>query len=330
MTTAPRESTLAEQQREQAARFWGDQDEGIGPDTWYYHPVVRRHVNRSVSGAGDVWPLDWLATHLRDRRFDRALSVGCGPGDLERDLFHRGLCRQIDAFDVSLGALDVARRQSIEEGLQDHLRYFALDANAPALPADTYDVVFCHQSLHHVAKLEKLFGAVLRALRPGGLLYADELVGPSRHEWTPDNMAAARDVYRELVPPEARLLEPLPAPIGPADPSEAIRSSEILPQLRVGFDIEVLRPYGGYLLSLICPHVDWSKAPAGLIERLVELEEEHLARQLDSHYTIVVARAKRGWRRDVARFRYFLEPKVKRLGRELRDLLGLSPALGTG
>ncbi len=306
--------------RQQAARFWDEHGGSVGPETWFFHEPVRRYINRSISGDENVWPLDWLESHLRGERFGRALCVGCGCGELERDLLRRGLCERIDAFDVSLGSLRTACRQAAEAGLRDRVHYFALDANAPALPGNTYDAVFCHQCLHHVAKLEKLFLHALRALKPGGLFYADELVGPSRHEWDHGAMAPAVKAYTELVPDDLRLTEPLPAPIVPEDPSEGIRASEILHQLRVGFDVETLRPYGGNLLALICPQVDWERASPELIPRLVREEQEYLARYGGSHCAIVLARPKRGWRRLWASLRYFVEPKLKRVGRELRGL----------
>ncbi|MCP4660336.1 MAG: methyltransferase domain-containing protein [bacterium] len=320
MSPSPRESTHASRQREEAAHFWDEQSGRVGPETWFFHQPVRRYINRSISGDERAWPLEWLESYLRGERFDRALSVGCGCGALERDLLQRGLCQRIDAFDISLGSLQVARRRAAEAGLEHRVHYFALDANAPALPERAYDAVFCHQCLHHVAKLEKLLRGLLRALRPGGLLYADELVGPSRHEWDDRALSPAVEAYRELVPAELRMVEPLPIPFMPDDPSEAIRSSEILPQLRIGFAVETLRPYGGNLLALICPYVRWDQAVPDLIQRLIGREEEHLARHGESHYAIVVARPKGGWKREWAGIRYLAEPKLKRIGRELRGL----------
>jgi hypothetical protein len=106
----------------------------------------------------------------------------------------------------------------------------------------------------------------------------------------------------------------LPYPIEHDDPSEALRSAEILPQLHHGFEVVHFRPYGGALLAPIYPYVVWEKAEAGLAERLIETEKQ-LA--LPPFYAIVVARPKRGLHRLFARLRYFVEPKLRRLRIEI-------------
>jgi ubiquinone/menaquinone biosynthesis C-methylase UbiE len=62
---------------------------------------------------------------------------------------------------------------------KDGIRYFAADFNRCNLPRRAYDAVFFHQSLHHVAYVERLFAQVWRTLKPSGLLYLDEYIGSS-------------------------------------------------------------------------------------------------------------------------------------------------------
>jgi hypothetical protein len=66
---------------------------------------------------------------------------------------------------------------------------------------------------------------------------------------------ALRDYANTLIGGERALwpIEWFPYPILVDDPSEAIRSSEIVEQLGVGFDVVAFRPYGGTLLSVIYP-----------------------------------------------------------------------------
>ena len=109
--------------------------------------------------------------------------------------------------------------------------------------------------MHHVAKIERLAGTILRTLRRGGLLYIDEYIGPSRRDWNDALIAPHRAVFAR-VPAEAKLCDPLPLPIHPTDPSEAIRSSDIMPQLERGFRILERRDYGGTILSVLFPSID--------------------------------------------------------------------------
>ena len=295
-----------------ATRFWERELVASIHSGWMHFPAVRRNIIDQI-GTGNGWPLDWLEHHLAGRTFARALSIGCGTGTLERDLIQRGICERIDAFDGAVAAVTVAKR----EAGTDRIRYFAADFNHPALPRGVYDAVFFHQSLHHVARLERLLRQVLLALKPEGLLYLDEYVGPSRSWWTDARYERQRAAFRELVPEHARLAQELPFPIVYEDPSEAVQSGAIVPQLRVGFEVVAERGYGGNLLSLICPAVWWERAPEGQLERLIEAERAWLAGGEPSYYRLILARPKRGAARALASLRYIVAPKVKRVLREV-------------
>jgi SAM-dependent methyltransferase len=300
-----------------AATFWDREVVERTHKTWMAPPEVRAYINTSIGGDASAWPLNWFVKQYGDRVFARGLSIGCGPGDLERDLIRRGICTGIDAFDISQGSLAIARDRAAAEGMTDRIHYFAADFNAPSLPRNAYDIVFFPWSMHHVAKLEKILRAVLHALRPGGLLYFEEYIGPSSREWTREQFRTQLATFASL-PREWKVVDELPYPINPSDPSEAIRSSEILPQVRVGFDIEHKRDFGGNLLSTLYPFIDWSVASPDTITRLIDAEKEILRTGAPSFHAVVVARPKRGVRKLIAGVRYFVEPKVKRIGRALR------------
>lgn len=300
------------------AAFW-DRESGEPRSGWMELPAVRRYVNRQVTGDPDAWPLDWFRRFLGDRTFDRALSVGCGSGHFERHLVSLGICSRVDAFDLSISSLARARRQAREEGLEG-IRYFAADFNRPALPRRRYDAVFFHQSLHHVARLETLLRHVLRTLEPGGLLFLDEFVGPSRHEWTEERVARYQPLY-ERVPPEARWFDYMPFPIQWDDLSEAVRSGDILAQLRVGFRIEELRGYGGNVLAVLYPALVRRKVTDAMVDWMLEEDRAAVAAGEPPFHAVVVARPTTGLAASIAAARYWLEPKLKRLGREIATRL---------
>src|SRR5688572_14227294 len=128
-----------------ARRVWENELVASGHSGWMHFPAVRQHIIEQI-GVDYGWPTDWRLQQLGDRRFDRALSIGCGTGTLERDLIQRGICKRIDAFDGAVASLAIAR----EEARDLPIRYFASDFNRPVLPIELYDAVFFHQSLHHV------------------------------------------------------------------------------------------------------------------------------------------------------------------------------------
>jgi SAM-dependent methyltransferase len=298
-----------------AGGFWDREIVEQTHASWMHDLRVRERINRMIGGDEPLWPVDWFERSLGGRTFARALSIGCGTGPLERDLVRRGLVQRVDAFDGSVHSLLVAEREARAAGVGERIRYFASDFNRPALPRRTYDIVFFHQSLHHVGKLEKLYRAVLLALKPGGYLYLDEYVGPSRTQWN-DALAAPHRAVFDAIPRELRTRDDMPLPIQPDDPSEALRSGEIMEQLRIGFEVEELRGYGGNLLSVLFPLIDWRRAPEELMQRLMR-EEDNMLTNEPSYYAIVVARPARGLRKLYASWRWFLEPKLKRIRYEI-------------
>lgn len=280
------------------------------------HPDVRHYINESISGDPHLWPMDWFVREYKAPHYATALSIGCGTGALERDLLVRGICGHFDAFDGSPMSIEVAREEAAKAGLADRVNYWTGDFNEPRLPRRQYDAIFFHQSAHHVAKLEKLFRAILGVLKPGGLVYLDEFVGPSRHEWGPQILGPLRAVNR-LLPDGTRLYDHLPEPIQHDDPSEAIRSSEIVPQLRIGFTVERERGYGGNLLSVLFSVMN-NPSPE-LVAQLISAERSLLASGVAPFHAIVIARPRQGFQRHFARARYFTEPKLRRILYELRN-----------
>ncbi|HEX8618961.1 MAG TPA: class I SAM-dependent methyltransferase, partial [Thermoanaerobaculia bacterium] len=153
-----------------AKEFWDREVVEQTHVTWMGDPLVRAYINESISGSSDRWPLDWFQTFTQRRTFSRGLSIGCGSGGLERDLLSRGVCEELDAFDGSAESIRIATEEAARAGFAERVHYSVGDFNEPRLPRATYDIVFVHQAMHHVAKLEKLYRAILRTLKPGGLL----------------------------------------------------------------------------------------------------------------------------------------------------------------
>lgn len=281
-----------------ATDFWDEQiiTRGRHEGGWLLRLPVRLYVNASVSRREPpLWPLDWLCEQRGSNVWKRGLSIGCGGGEFERAVIRNSLCEQVDAFDGSLGSLAAAKGKAAAEGLASRIQYFAADFNSIALPRHRYDVVFCHQSLHHVARLEWLFSQIRRTLTPDGTLYIDEYIGTSRFHWTPDKLVTQRAIHAML--PRDWVREPeLHYPVEAHDPSEAVRSDEIMPNLEIGFEIEERRDYGGNLLAILVPAINWSAAPESLLDNLIAAEKALLAAGAESWYTVVMAKPKSGRR----------------------------------
>jgi SAM-dependent methyltransferase len=251
-----------EERRERVGAVWSENTEASTSGYWMAHPMVQSRLNRLVSGDPSIDSYGRLATLLQQRDvalpIQRAVSLGCGFGGLERDLAARGIIREIDAYDLAPGAIATARQLAEAAGFGG-LRYHVVDLETAEFPAESVDIVFAHQSVHHVERLDELFTTVSAMLRPGGIFHLHEFVGPARFQWTDAQIGGVNRFLKSLPPRlrglpsgEARPLQDRPtiADMIAADPSEAIRSDEILPALRRHFDILEQARLGGALLHL--------------------------------------------------------------------------------
>jgi SAM-dependent methyltransferase len=284
----------ARAQTEAARRFW---DERGRPEAeehyWGAQPLVRRAINRRVTGDPNRWPMEWFAEKYAARAFPRGLSVGCGSGLLERDVLAKGICDGVEGVDFSPEAIEQARRQAEEAGLARALHYRVEDINAISLPRERYDIAFFHGSLHHVRTVERVLSEVRSALKPGGLLYLDEYMGPSRSEWTEAEWGFARSAF-DALPTTLKNRPSLMVPLPLDDPSESVRSSAIRPEVRRLFTILEERPYGGNVLWFVFPCLDMARLRAdesGALSRLIALEDHLLEKGwVESYFRVIVAR----------------------------------------
>lgn len=272
--------------------FWGRTFAHGDLRTWMGEEVVRRYINQSVTGSPDCWPIEWLQT-LVPSPFAAAVSLGCGEGALERDLLSKGLCASILGIDISSAALKLAQTRSEAAGLTG-VRYQRGDLNTLKLPPAAFDAAFFHQSLHHVEDLDTCLSATASALRPGALVYIDEYVGPSRDEWSPAHIKRASDLFAQL-PACVRRSRRLELPIDWRDPTEAVRSSQIMTAVSRYFTVLDRHDYGGNFLSVIHPHLRFDQLTpverADLLQFLIDAERTYLTEGHDSYYTVLTARA---------------------------------------
>lgn len=284
----------ARAETEAARRFW---DEGAPgePENHYWgaQPLVRRAINRRVTGDPNCWPMEWFARKFAREPLPCGLSVGCGAGLLERDVLAKGICRAVEGIDFSAEAIAQARRAAEEARLSRALHYRVRDIDALDLPRARYDIVFFHGSLHHVRSVERVLAEIREALKPGGLLYLDEYMGPSRSEWNDREWLFARSAFGAL-PECLKNRSELAIPLPLDDPLESIRSSAIGPQTRSLFQVLEDRPYGGNILWFLFPCLDMSRLredATGALSRLIALED-HLLEQgwVESYFRLIVAR----------------------------------------
>jgi len=224
---------------------------------WTASPVVRRYLHALVSGDPACDWLTWVEHAHLPPQLGRALVLGCGSGWLERALAGRGRFRSITACDFAADTVSRARRTAEEAGLS--IDYGVLDLENEELPGGPFDVVFANDVLHHITGLEPLFTRIHDALTPEGRLIFNEYVGPNRFQYSDDRMDVVNR-YLRLLPDRLRW-----DPIGGHilwrrerlderqlmidDPTEAVRSEDVMPLARRFFRSEKEYLYGGGLLN---------------------------------------------------------------------------------
>jgi ubiquinone/menaquinone biosynthesis C-methylase UbiE len=128
--------------------------------TWQHH-VLRVAINDLKRLMGEPLP-----------QGGTLLDVGCGQGKsfrLLRDAFQptRMLGLDADPHSIHLSQAEAERENIPVEWLT------ADCANIP-LPDESADIVFCHQTFHHLVEQERALAEFWRVLKPGGyLLFAE-------------------------------------------------------------------------------------------------------------------------------------------------------------
>jgi 2-polyprenyl-3-methyl-5-hydroxy-6-metoxy-1,4-benzoquinol methylase len=228
---------------------------------WQAHPITLRHINRLITGDETEGWLQFTKRRFLPEAAGHGLSLGCGHGWVEREAIRLDLCRSFDGLDISEEALEVARGQAREAGLDDLVAYRQADLNTVELEPNAYDVVIAAQVLHHVDALERLVDQVAASLSPGGLFVVNEYIGPARFQWL-DKTQTLMNRMLDVLPEELKThpvngfvkhrMDRAPAEeIARVDPSESIRSDEIVATLESRFDVLYRADFGGTLLQFL-------------------------------------------------------------------------------
>lgn len=142
----------------------------LGTRTWHVHVLKRAldDLERLLQPRAECYPV--------------ILDVGSGHGASLLELAARFAPQRL----ISVDADPAARQRASAAIAQCTMPVEWHAANAADLPlADaSVDLVFCHQTLHHIVAQEAALREFLRVLRPGGVLLMGESTAAYIRSWT--------------------------------------------------------------------------------------------------------------------------------------------------
>jgi SAM-dependent methyltransferase len=301
-----------DEERGVTAEHWGEEarEKAEGEDWqglyWQSHVLTQRHINRAIAGGTDENWVNFTKRRFFPQRAQLALSLGCGYGALERHALQVEIAERFEASDLSPEAVEVARSEAESAGLGDRVTYEVADLNELELEGGRYDAVFAAQSLHHVEALEHVLDEIQGSLTDGGLFVVNEYVGPVRFQFPDERLPLMNQLLLALPESHRRnlrtgklkteVVRPDEEEVRRVDPSESIRSDEILPLLEERFEIVYRADFGGTLLQFVLADIAGNFDPAeerdvALVD-LLSVYEQTLIEQgvLPSDFTYLVAK----------------------------------------
>ncbi len=172
----------------------------LGTDTWVQHVLHRA--------------LDDLQRMMEPgRTYPDVLDVGCGRGKALRLLDERFKPRRIVALDPAPGVREPLQQAAAQ--CWGTVLFQVANAADTRLPDASFDLVFCHQTFHHIVDQERAIREFHRVLRPGGVLLFAESTRYYIHSWIirllfrhPMNVQKTADEYIAMIRRAGFLLPP--------------------------------------------------------------------------------------------------------------------------
>jgi len=317
---APPDAVLAEgaeergsSSQERVSDFWG---KAAAADfrprhiatNWMGHVEVQRHINTICTGSPDRTYIDYfLETYMAPRRVGDVVNLGCGEGALEKWLIDCDFADSYVGYDISKKC--IAHANATVGKSYPRARFICADLNQTPLERRAYDVAFFSHSLHHFENLERICDEVRASLRDDGFLLVHEFIGPSRMQWTDKQLSLCNRLFEQLAPEQQLDISQSPKRVKrPAasratvaqwlkgDPSECVRSAEMIGVLEQHFEILERRDYGGTILQKLFENImgNFSNESAdhrAMVRLLIAFESMLIEEGvISSDFTFVIAR----------------------------------------
>jgi ubiquinone/menaquinone biosynthesis C-methylase UbiE len=114
-------------------------------------------------------------------RYEVVADVGCGFGRSLPRLHAQFTPRRLIGMDIDPDMLDHSSKELSAAGVSAEL--INCSSSRIALPDASVDLLFCHQTFHHLIDQEQAIAEFFRVLKPGGVLLFAESTRRYIHSW---------------------------------------------------------------------------------------------------------------------------------------------------
>lgn len=228
---------------------------------WWDIPEVQQRWNLLITGNENVEIYSYIREkYLEGKNTLRGLSIGCGGGNKEIRWVASIKDLTLTGIDISEERIQHATVSARSNSLHDRLTFKVGNINTIQLETEVYDLIIFDSALHHFSPISFVLDKVLRALKTTGILVVNEYVGPSRFQWTDEQIRIVNHLLGTIPAPyrknsngtiKKRVYRPGRLSMYLSDPSEAAESDRIEPELYKRFTVLEKQEYGGTILQLL-------------------------------------------------------------------------------
>lgn len=236
---------------EQARQVWNNFDVDLARQvSWLNIEEINKRTN-SFTPTGDIPSyIDKLLTESFPDRYRNLIgaAVVCGDMQAERGAFEqleKAHFSDVYGFDISEKSLERVKSTSF------NFHPVQTDCNDLILEPEKFDMVVGFHGIHHIYNVGGLLYQINKSLRPGGIFYIHEWIGPEKLQIPFMNALISRILLFTLFTRKERTthenkIKGKFLTYGPEffDPSEACNSLEITRQLKKYFEVKSEYAYG--------------------------------------------------------------------------------------
>ncbi len=268
---------------------------------WWHSSLIWEHYNKLISGHKDG-----IIELLRQtgKTFERGVSIGCGNANKELKLVKEGIVNHFELFDTSENRINEGIEKARELNILKYVSFHkenVFEYNEK----ESVNLVFWHDSLHHMFDVNYAINWSRDVLRQDGIFCMNEYVGANRFQWSDESIILASSI-RSLLPKNyfispynpKEYLNPIidrcnPLALEKDDPSEAVNSSRIIECVIQYFPNVEIKKLGGiiYLIALsdIIYNFDENNENDRNLLKALLLIDEILIGKMESCYAVAIA-----------------------------------------